>query len=500
MRFIAAIISLFYFLPGHGTSNDTILSKKHGENIYHQEAAYYLNHLDSFVIRSYYGKLIQTRPESAADSTAHIMLDDRTDKYEAGLKQLDANSPFDFRYNNYVAAFIDLYVYKKRGLTENCLGLSEYYFPIFEEMLDKYDLPIEFKYLAVVESALNVNAKSRAGAAGLWQFMYRTGKYYGLKIDSYVDERYEIYAATDAACRYFRDMYAIYGNWELVIAAYNCGPGNVNKAIRKSGGKKDYWEIRSFLPRETRGYVPAFIAVNYAMNFGNEHGLVAAYPDSLNLLTDTIKVSGPLKIHDLAAYFCGNEYQLKYLNPSYKLGVIPGDGKKHPLRMPIGLMNAYLIYHEAFDSYLAAREAIIESTEKEVVMATAPSRSGVENIHVVKSGEVLGIIAEKYGCSVGQIKDWNNLYTSRINEGQKLVLYLDKKVVSQPVAKAQPELNNSAEDNPNYKYHVIKPGDTLWDIAQKYDGLTVTELKRLNSGLNYKKLKPGDKIVVSTKS
>ena len=504
MRLTILGFALSYFTTFSAVNNDTIVRAKHSADIYHQEAGYYLNHLDSFVITTYYRNLIEAgKIQAMKDSNGLSMPDNRKELYEEGLARLDASTPFHLAYNEYVVAFIDLYLYKKRYLTENCMGLSEYYFPVFEELLDKYNLPIEFKYLAIVESALNVNARSRAGAAGLWQFMYRTGKYYGLEINSYVDERYELYAATDAACRYFRDMYAIYGNWELVIAAYNCGPGNVNKAIRRSGGKKDYWEIRTYLPRETRGYVPAFIAVNYAMAFGDKHGLDPAFPDSLDLLTDTLRMTGPFNFDDLTEYFCGNTDHIAYLNSSFKRFCLPDDGKNYTVRLPIGLMNAYLQYQEGFEAFVMSKEEFQEeespATQSIVVKNSAPTR-GVENIHVVKSGEVLGLIAEKYGCSVTQIKDWNNLYSSRIYEGQKLVIFLDRKVEQQPVTVAPQTTKVVSRDNPNYKYHVIKPGDTLWDIAKLYDGLTVTELKKLNSGLNYKKLKPGDKIIVSKNS
>ena len=476
------------------SSSDTIPRAK--DSIYEQEAAYYLNHLDSFIINSYYKKVVELSNATLTENQEIESNDFPDSVYQQRLMALDNESPFDFSYNQYVAAFINLYVNKKRELTENCLGISEYYFPIFEEVLDKHDLPMEFKYLAVVESALNIKARSRAGAVGLWQFMYRTGKHYDLEINSYIDERYELYASTEAACRYFKTLYEIYGNWELVIAAYNCGPGNVNKAIRRSGGKTTYWEIRRYLPRETRGYVPAFVAVNYAMTYHEEHGLSAKFPDSLNLLTDTIKVEGHFDLTELSEYFCADMDQLIYLNPSFRLGKVPENGKQYTIRLPIGLMNAYLAYNEAYNSFVEIRKEL--PAEEKTVAVVQSTPSGVRNIHVVQSGEVLGVIAEKYGVGVSQVKNWNNLYSSRIYEGQKLVLYLNKKIDTQVDAK--PEVKVVAKDNPAYKYHVIRPGDTLWDIAKLYDGLTVTELKRLNQGVNYKKLKPGDKLIVSANS
>ncbi len=492
------VFSILLSLPVllFASGNDTTSSPTAKMDIYEKEAVFYLNHLDSFVINHYYKNVMMAEQERNADiSDAQILMPDNRDSiYKSRLSTLDALSPCDFTYNRYVSAFIDLYLYKKRELTENCLGLSEYYFPIFEEALDKYDIPLEFKYLAIVESALNVRAKSRAGAAGLWQFMYRTGKYYDLEINSYIDQRYEVYAATDAACRYFRNMYSIYGNWELVIAAYNCGPGNVNKAIRRSGGKKNYWEIRKYLPRETRGYVPAFVAVNYAMYYSDEHELVRRYPDSLDLKTDTLMLKGPFDLNDLSQYFCSDIEQLYYLNPSYKRGILPENGEAYAVTMPIGLMNAYLKHKDRFEDYINNRVV----PEEEKAQPRPVAKSEYEHIHVVQSGEVLGVIAESYGVGLSRVKDWNNLYSNRIYPGQKLVIYTDKKVTSQPVAKT--EVKVVQKDNPNYKYHVIKSGDTLWDIAKMYDGLTVTELKNLNRGVNYKKLKPGDKLIVASKS
>ena len=498
-KLIGCFIIVFLHSAGaKAVENDTLPSKGLVINIYQQEAGYYLNHLDSFVINTYFKKIVEgSAIKWPLDSQIYFPPANKDSLYESRLKELDKKSPFDLSYNPYIGAFIDLYVYKKRPLTENCLALSEYYFPVFEEILDKYDLPQEFKYLAVVESALNVRAKSRAGAAGLWQFMYRTGKQYGLEANSYVDERYELYAATDAACRFFSDLYKVYGNWELVIAAYNCGPGNVNKAIRRSGGKRTYWEIRPFLPRETRGYVPAFIAVNYAMNYSKEHGLRYVFPDSLNLLTDTIRMKGPLDLTKLSEYFCADKEQIFYLNPSFNRGVLPDDGKMYSVKLPIGLMNAYLEYNKGFDSYC---QSSVNSTPVSPVVNYTPSAppKGQANTHVVRNGEVLGLIAERYGCSVSQIKDWNNLSTSRIYEGQKLKVYGDVKNESKTTAKAEhKEINVNTAD---YHYYTIKPGDTLWDIAKLYDGVSVTDLKQWNQGLNHNKLKPGDKIIVSRKT
>ncbi|MEQ8323686.1 MAG: LysM peptidoglycan-binding domain-containing protein [Vicingaceae bacterium] len=461
---------------------------------YTDELNAYSNHLDSFIINLYYSELIKASAEEKTPNKAYSEAE-LDSMYKRGLEILDAQSPFSLEYNKYTSAFINLYVNRRPSLTQNCMALSRYYFPVFEEYLDKYDLPLEFKYLAIVESALNIKARSRAGAAGLWQFMYRTGVVYGLEVNSYIDERHELYASTDAACRYFKDLYEVYGNWELVIAAYNCGPGNVNKAIRRSGGKRTYWEIRSWLPRETRGYVPAFIAVNYAMNFGGQHGLHPTNIDSLDLITDTIHTKGPIDMRLMSQYFCADFNHLAYLNPEYKLGMIPEDNKSYVLRIPLPLTNAYLAERALFEQYASGPETPAET------VSTPPTPSqptGSRQIHTVKSGEVLGVIAEKYGVGLSRVKDWNNLYSSRIYEGQKLVIYSDKAITKEVLG--TPSVKPAAQENPDYRYHTVKSGDTLWDIAKMYDGLTVTELKRLNKGLDHQRLKPGSRIIVSTNS
>lgn len=487
----------FSFAAAHSDTLNTITTGREADE---QEAMAYLNHLDSFIINAYYGDILSAGAMvRETDSICVEMPEDRAAQYKAGLLYLDQRSPFDLVSNNYVHSFIDLYIFRKRSLTETCMALSEYYFPIFEESLDKYDLPLEFKYLAIVESALNVKAKSRAGAAGLWQFMLRTGRHYDLEINSFIDQRYEVYAATDAACRYFSDLYSIYGNWELVIAAYNCGPGNVNKAIRRSGGKRNYWEIREFLPLETRGYVPAFIAVNYAMNYGEVHGLIPNLPDSLDLITDTIMAKAPLDIAHLSSYFCIDREKMEYLNPFLRRTSYPEDGRYYPLCMPIGSLNAYLVNREEFHSYCQRNVgAMVTESVVAAPVGTIPASSPVT--HIVRRGEVLGSIANRYGCSVEGIREWNSLRSTTIYVGQRLTIHpTGNAAVQRPAVVADKE-DREIKASTGDIYHVVKSGDTLWDIARMYEGATVSEIRKLNQGLNHRKLKPGDRIKVSSKS
>ncbi|HTF05382.1 MAG TPA: lytic transglycosylase domain-containing protein, partial [Bacteroidia bacterium] len=278
------------------------------------------------------------------------------------LNMLDAQSPFDMAYTEEVQPYLDLYAYKRRTLVERMLGLSQLYYPIFEEQLDRYNLPLELKHLAVIESALNPSATSSAGARGLWQFMYATGKMYDLEITSYVDERCDPYKSTVAACQFLQYLYNIYGDWQIVLAAYNAGPGNINKAIRKAGGgKKTYWEIRPFLPRETQAYVPAFIAASYIMTYHQEHNLYAIAPRATFYDVDSVNVKQQLNFSQVEAVL-GTPYdELVFLNPMYKLGVIPVSvGEPYHIVLPVQqvgnfVMNEAKIYdYVKTDSVLAA--------------------------------------------------------------------------------------------------------------------------------------------------
>ncbi|MBR9831003.1 lytic transglycosylase domain-containing protein [Acidiluteibacter ferrifornacis] len=410
------------------------------------------------------------------------------------LELLNRNTPFDLVYNDYVKAFIKLYADRRRQLTSNILGLAPFYFPMFEEVLDRYDMPLELKYLAVIESALNPQAKSRVGAMGLWQFMYRTGKMYDLNITSYYDERMDPYKSTVAACEFMTDMYKMYGDWNLVLAAYNSGAGNVNKAIRRSGGKRDYWEIINYLPRETRGYVPAFIAVNYIMNYSLEHQIFPTNPQYTCIKYDTVMITKGFTFKDLSTYIDMPVKDIAYFNPMYKAELIPTSDKPLPLCLPSDKIGLYLtnetnIYADLQRKELADSIADVREEEKIVEQNMV--------VHRVRSGEYLGSIANKYKVSVSNLMAWNNMRSTRLNPGDRLTIYTSGAPDSKPVTTASVSKKTTSGE---FKYHVIQPGDTLWDIAKKYNGITVNDLKQMNNHLNFKHLKPGMKIKVPVAS
>lgn len=326
-------------------------------------------------------------------------------------------------YNEVVRACIDRYTGKLRNHVAFMLSACNFYMPIFEQALDAYDLPLELKYLPIIESALNPSAKSRAKAMGLWQFMLRTGNIYGLESNSYVDERCDPIKSTWAAVRYLKDLYSIYKDWNLVIAAYNCGPGNVNKAIRRAGGKTDYWEIYNYLPRETRGYVPAFIAANYVMTYYCKHN-ICPMETNIPAATDTVMVSKNLHFEQIVD-LCGIDMeQLKSLNPQYKRNIIPGESKPQTLRLPIQQISAFI---DQQDTIYNHRKLELFKNRKIVTVSNgrgqAVKGSGELAYHRIRSGETLGSIARRYGVTVKQIQLWNGMSNTKISAGKRLKIY-----------------------------------------------------------------------------
>ena len=315
-------------------------------------------------------------------------------------------------YNQIVREFIDQYLTTKRKNAAFMLSANNFYMPIFEEALDMYSLPLELKYLPAIESGLNPSATSSQGASGLWQFTLNTAKVYGLKVTSLVDERRDPVKSTRAAVRYLKDLYDIYNDWNLVLAAYNCGPGTVNKAIRRAGGETDFWAIYNYLPAQTRGYVPGFIAVNYIMNYYCEHG-IAPMSMTLPAVTDTVEISRSLNLNQVAKVCDISIEQLRSLNPEYKRDIIPGNEMPYPLRLPADKVSTFIELEESVYEYKVAG-----TTQRRTTVQAG--KDGKEEWYMVKNGDTLGGIASKYGVSVRQIQELNGLQGTNIRAGKSL--------------------------------------------------------------------------------
>ena len=414
--------------------------------------------------------------------------------YMRRIQTLAYETTIPLTYNSHVKSFIELYANRRRQQSSRMLGLSYVYFPMFEEYLSRYDLPLELKYLAMVESALNPTAGSKAGAKGLWQFMRGTGAEYGLRVSTLVDDRFDPEKETEAACQYLKSLYARYGDWFLVLAAYNSGPGTVNKAIVRAGGTKNYWAIWPYLPAETRGYVPAFIAVTYVMNYAAEHNLYPQNPGLLLHGTDTVMVHDRVSFGQINACLGVPMEDLVFFNPQYTKRVIPGT-RSYPysLRMPTKYTLMFTQLEDSIYSYVSKAEKtreVIEEKEEEV------SNSFV---HVVKKGESLGSIARKYHVTVANIKAWNHLKRETIHVGQRLTIYrsgspMTKVSTSTKSSSSKSSTNKKATSTAKPKIHTVKKGETLSSIAKKY-GCTVSDLKKWN-GLKSNTVKVGQKLKI----
>jgi membrane-bound lytic murein transglycosylase D len=448
-------------------------------------------------------------------------------------------SLIDLPYNNVVRASILWYIIRKKHVSEKILGLREYYFPIVEQTLDKYDLPLELRYLPIIESALNPIAVSKVGATGLWQFMYATGKQYKLNISSFVDERRDPISASEAAAKFLKDLYKIYHDWTLVIAAYNCGPRNVNKAIRRAGGSKNYWEIYNFLPKETRGYVPNFIAAAYLVKFYKEHKLV---PRNMPLprSTDSIHVNRMLHFQQVSEVLGISVDELRELNPQYKKDIIPGIEKSYTLVLPMGIASNYI----AKEKEIYAKDSLyfVQNNFPKLMASAAggsaqPTELGTKALtHKVRKGETLAAIAKEYDVEVAALKEWNRHATrkGKLKKGQRLTIYqsaplvaqhadktsgrktqVEKKVLlaaadsakavkvetvqtmdASPEETAKPYVSHKKQSG-KVVHYTVKKNDSLWSIAQKYDGVTPKEIQKENRLRSTRDLKVGTRLKIT---
>lgn len=459
-----------------------------------------------------------------------------TDVFKERLRLMDEKSPFNIEYNQQLENLVKNFLKNRKRSYERLMGLSQYYFPTFEEALARYNVPLEIKYLAIVESALRSNAVSRVGATGLWQFMYETGKQYGLKIDSYVDERKDTYKASDAAARYMEGMYKIFGDWELVLASYNSGAGNVSKAIRRSGGFQNFWNIKGKLPRETAGYVPAFLATMYIFEYHKEHGIVPHKAVVNHFETDTIGLKRKITFKQLSNLLDVSENDIEFLNPSYKMKVVPYvTGKTNFICLPkkkIAVLAsnenkvyAYVDYEESKREKQFVPKPRVKvvkdtlGTEALVEEAIVETRKVTKEVtktkyHTVKRGDNLGEIASKYNVAVTDVKKWNRLKSNNVQLGAKLkIMYDDKVVVTEKIKKPKTELitsteekaivevaknENKAKKEPTVEKintvaeHVVEQGQTLTTIAKMHK-MYVADIKKYNN-LKDGAIKVGDRL------
>ena len=416
-----------------------------------------------------------------------------TDLLKIRLTELNNNTPFNLAYNPSLEKVINSYLLYRRRYYPALMAKAKYYFPTFEQHLDQYDIPLEMKYLAIVESALKPRARSRVGAAGLWQFMYGTGKQFDLKVSSYVDERYNPVKATIAACKYLSQLYKIFGDWDLALAAYNSGPGNVRKAIKRSGGFKNYWNIRPYLPRETAGYVPAFYATMYIFEHANEHNIYSDLPRYFDFQTDTIQIKKTINFSQISEIIKIDEDVLSFLNPSYKLDIIPFvKGRNYALRLP---SNKIIDFLDKEREIYALADADNSKKEKPRPKYFEMDK-GIR--YKVKSGDYLGKIAEKFGVRVSNLKRWNRLKSSQLKVGQRLYIYPKKVAIASTKSKKNKEDISLTKSKKSGKYdiYIVKEGDSLWKISRKFNGVSVDQIKKWNNIWSAKSLKPGTKLKI----
>ncbi len=437
-----------------------------------------------------------------SDDIQNINIDEKVD-YElstellkARLQEMDDKSPFHIEYNQGLENIIKSFLKNRKRSFERLMAVSEYYFPLFEEAFDKQNVPLEIKYLAVVESALNPKAVSRVGATGLWQFMYQTGKQYGLKIDSYVDERSDPLKASEAAAQYMKNMYAIFGDWDLVLASYNSGPGNVAKAIRRSGGQQNYWNIRKNLPKETQGYVPAFLATMYIYEYHKEHGIKPEKAPIKHFATDTVMIKRQMSFKQISELIDIPVAQLQILNPSYKLNVVPSyKDQTHYLRLPQDKMAVFTSNESKIYAYVD-REANLREKPFQIVRPIVAQDSvntfqklaqAKVRYYRVKRNDNLSTIAQKYDVAVEDIKKWNNIKGNKVAYGKNLKINgIEADQNSLAVAKAELDKKGVQKDSAavaSASFYVVQKGDNLSAIAKKFN-ITVADIQDWNKLTN----------------
>ena len=418
--------------------------------------------------------------------------------YIARLNRI--NTSLKIPYNDVVRSYIIYYTQKmSRAKIAKIVGLSSYYLPIFEEIFDQYGLPQELAKVSVIESALNPMAVSRARAAGMWQFMRSTGTQYGLEIDEYVDERFDYIEETHAAAKYLRDAYAIFGDWSLAIASYNCGPGNVNKAIKRAGGGRDFWDVYRYLPRETRGYVPAFIAAMYTIAYYKLHDIVPSHIDTPPQV-DTFHVNNNLHFGQISECIGISVDMLRNLTPEYVKDIVPGKTKTRVIKLPYSFSGAFI---DVQDTIYAYKDSIffdpVRVKDVGVVRNTRTSSGApTYTVYTVKRGDSLGKIASRHHTTIANIKKWNGLRRETIVPGQRLKIYSGKGPSSSAVASSGSAKSSqpATSSKGGYVTYTVRKGDTLYSIANKFPGVSLNDIMRLNGLTRNSKIYTGQKLKI----
>ncbi|OFX85800.1 MAG: hypothetical protein A2W99_05485 [Bacteroidetes bacterium GWF2_33_16] len=510
-RIFITLIIFFQFISFNGNSTNPIDTLRFGVEYYSN----FEDNLDSLLNLWYIKNSLKTDYSANYENEFTDVPEFSDSVYIERLKNIP--SVVELNYNPIVRNYIHVYTKKRRENVQAMIGLSDYYFPIIEEIFEGYGIPTELKYMAVIESALNPRAVSRVGATGMWQFMYGTARMYNLTINSYVDERRDPVKSAHAAAKFMQDLYSMFNDWTLVIAAYNCGPGNVNKAIRRTGGKRDFWELYYHLPRETRGYVPAFIAAAYTMNYYKEHYISPVIPE-ISIATDTLMISDNLHLKQISDVLGIPLQQIRDLNPQYKIDIIPAKGHSYPITLPMNFTGKFITFKDSIfsykDSIFFTADNTIKSPQKSYYIPTAPT--GREKlVYTVKSGDNLGFIAAWYNVGLSDLRYWNNIRGNTIRSGQNIVVYVPKKSAGkysdinslsfeekqQRIGKSgtPPDEIISQPATGNYVYYTVRSGDTLWEIAKRYPGVTETEIMKLNNMTSGRSLKAGQTIKIKPK-
>ena len=524
-------LSFFLLLSIHSFSQKFVENKKNG---YTETKNSYLDSIKKTFVKDEMASCVDSLwmkelanldlYNAISDDIKNINIDEKvdyelsTDLLKERLKAMDAKSPFNIEYNPGLENIIKSFLKNRKKSFERLMAISEYYFPMFEEAFAKQNVPLEIKYLAIVESALNPKAVSKMGATGLWQFMYQTGKQYNLKIDSYVDERSDPLKASEAAARYMANMYTIFGDWDLVLASYNSGPGNVAKAIRRSGGQQNYWNIRKNLPQETQGYVPAFLATMYIYEYHKEHGIRPDRATIKHFATDTIMIKKQMSFAQISDLLDVPVTQLQVLNPSYKLNVVPFYGdKNHFLRLPKDKIAVFASNEDKIYAYVQRevdrRERPFQVTK--AIVATDTLNYTQQRItlpktkyYIVRRGDNLSEIASKYDVTIADIKKWNKIRGNTVARGKSLKIFTSESVVrtvrKEPINDKAPleiktdehqiavsdvKINKEEKAKKSLKidtlssgvatHYVVQKGDNLSSIA-KNNNVSVAEIKEWN--------------------